>query len=101
VRRIVIVLGLSATHLIVTLIGVVIAFSLGMERFDHGSEPELFERTLRIVVDVLVFPLFYLPREIKGSSNAIEWFLVLANSFLWGVCLYLIGTVARRLYHGH
>jgi hypothetical protein len=100
-KRIAIILGLSGAHLIATLLGIAVVYPLRMDRFDHGGEPGLFETTLDVIVHGLVFPLFYLPSEIRGSNNAIEWFLILTNSFLWGACLYLVGTAARRLYDGH
>lgn len=75
-------------HTFCLLFAMSFTFGLGMSRFDTGeTEKGIIEYSSEIIVYTLGAPIVsaILALPTKGIPNALEWFLFLFNSALWGI----------------
>ena len=91
-----IVLGIGATHFVVSRIVFGFVFARGMARFETGEPLSAAEAAMSRLNEVLQFPM-----SIAIDSEPGTWFPGLwgyiplaANSVVWGVALY---AVAKRI----
>ena len=54
------ILAFTILHLIITIGCVIFSFGAGMDRFDNPRDPTLIEKTLEIITQVLMSPLYWL-----------------------------------------
>ncbi|MAB78511.1 MAG: hypothetical protein CMJ89_04065 [Planctomycetes bacterium] len=82
----------TSVHFVVLMVLLLISFDLSAV---DGLEPSLASRVARPFASVLGQPGFLLWNKVASASNsdAVEWVVVIANSFLWG-------AVLRRLIPG-
>ena len=78
-------------HATITVGALLVAFSLGISRFDSGGDVTLFERAAEAVLAVFSFPLLVLFDHLRGSAQWFPGFLgyipVIANSAVWAIAL--------------
>ena len=86
---------LATAHFLASFVALVFSFGMSMSRFDAGTPPTLPERVLWAVSDVLLLPLAALPLgTISGRLQiTLEYLLFFANSVLWAVVLYAVGSL--------
>jgi hypothetical protein len=91
IKRALIILAIAASHFAITLLLFGIVYSRGMEAFDTGTPPTLFDSIVGHIAQALLFPFIPLAERIHvHSGSPTEWALFLGNSFLWAVVLYSI-----------
>ena len=80
--------GLSAFHLVITLIAFVIAYGDTMDDFDRGepTPPTCIETVAHVLTPILMQPAVSLwtLRMAKHMPNLVQWFVFFASSMLWG-----------------
>jgi len=77
----------SFVHVIVTLSCAAYAMAVGSARFDNPELPKtLNESAASAAANVLMLPgrLVWTSWASKNLSNSVEWFVLVANSGLWG-----------------
>ena len=86
-------LVLTAVHFLLMFGSVVIAYGVGMEKFDNPDyQPSGVEGATSQLAGVLVQPgiSIWTPWMSKNVPDALEWVLVVANSLLWGFVIALL-----------
>ena len=81
-------LGVSAFHLVITLIAFVIAYADTMDDFDRGERtpPTQIQKVAHVLTPILMQPAVSLwtPWMSKHMPNLVECLVFFANSMLWG-----------------
>jgi hypothetical protein len=94
-----IAVGFGVAHFLVLSVCFLMAFTLGMERFDKGDTNEgAVEYVAVSLANILMAPGMHLwtPWASKNLHDAFEWMLVVANSALWGITLaYVYGRIKK------
>ena len=101
-RTIVLGLGLSIAHLVITLLLAVASFGRTMAHFDAGTLPEgtdaQMSSAMDLVVTLLMTPGMAVYALVPSAlqSSPVEWTLMLLNSALWGFGLLLLWRLVTR-----
>lgn len=94
-KRVLIIIGLSAVHFLITMGFGILNFSAGISNFDNiDKAPSASNAITNSISNVLEFPLLLLFRTLELSSLG-EFlpkfiFIAIANSILWGTAIYII-----------
>lgn len=99
-RKFIIVgVGLSAAHLILTILSIVMSLVLSSPRFDNPAIPvSTFEKVTNFLAPILIQPMWYIVHSIlhlTPKGTILEWSLFLLNSSLWGFCIALLFSYPR------
>lgn len=97
VRKFLLILFLATAHFFASFVAVVFSFAISMNRFE-GGDISLSDRVLWVASDVILFPLASLPLGPLPDrlQTLMEYALFFANSLLWGVALYVVGSLIVR-----
>jgi hypothetical protein len=101
-RSVLVAVAVAAVHFVLQCAAFTIGFDAGMARFDQGGPASLVERAARLILAVASFPLASLAMHGGGGLRvAAQWFVVLANSLLWGMAAagaaWGLGHAQRRV----
>jgi hypothetical protein len=89
---------LSVLHFIISFGAFWHSVGSSLGRFDNGKMPSALDRFSDTAVDILWFPFMQIAMATHiGGGSFIEWFLLFANSLLWGVILFGVIRSCRRL----
>lgn len=88
---------LSVLHLVAAAGSFVLAFSIGIKRWDSGS-PGILESTANAIAEVLLQPGIRLLRV--GMPGELEWAIIVGNSILWGISGALFVLAIRKARRG-
>lgn len=81
-------------HFLATMACVMYSIGSGMARFDTGGTETLLERVTSIGAEVLMSPVYLLPRLNLGNFETLS---VVANSLFWAACFYgVLRLLLRR-----
>lgn len=90
-KRLLKIIATAAVHLIVTIYSVMMTFQLS--GFFFGVYPRPHEGPFRSFMTnlsrVLLFPLGHLSMRLPADSEVLGWTLVIINSLLWALVLYV------------
>lgn len=100
IRSLSIVAGLAAAHLLVSKIVVALTMHMGMFAAGNGPAVGLLGKFLVGLTRVLYFPVITLSLYSRKWFPG-EWVLIpiIANSLLWGVTIYAVVRIFRRVTH--
>jgi predicted aconitase len=75
----------------------VLAFSIGITRWDSGS-PRILESTANAIAEVLLQPGIRLLSV--GMPGELEWAIIVGNSILWGISGAVFVLAIRKARYG-
>ncbi|MBC8101037.1 MAG: hypothetical protein H7Z41_00435 [Cytophagales bacterium] len=87
---------MTIVHLTMVSIAIAVSFSMSLGRFDSGAPATLRERAWGGVADLLLFPLYTVSRALNLHLGRLDHLLLFANSLLWGIAIYWLGTALFR-----
>jgi hypothetical protein len=101
VRKFLLTMLLATAHFFASFVAVVFSFAMSMNRFEEG-DVSVWDRVLRMVSDAILIPLAVMPLGLlpEGLRTVMEYALFFANSLLWGVVLYAVGSLIVRRVRG-
>lgn len=94
-RKLLIILILSACHFAASLAALFLTLGASMSRFDTGDSATTSEIVVEWMAAVLRFPLVLLTEAlvpIRSSSSLAEYMPFVLNSLLWGAGIYYFGV---------
>jgi hypothetical protein len=92
--------GLSAFHLVITLVAFCIAYNDTMDDFDREepTPPTRIEKVAHVLTPILIQPAVSLwtPWMAKHMPNLVQWLVFFASSMLWGFAVIAILEGLRK-----
>ena len=93
----------SIVFLIATIVHIMctfVSFIFSGSFDDIGQEHTLYEKLLRDLSSILLWPGSWIHSVIKGN-DAIEWIIIICNSLFWGALITCLIIIRRRTKKSH
>jgi hypothetical protein len=90
--------GLSAFHLVITLVAFCIVYNDTMDGFDREERtpPTRIEKAAHVLTPILMQPAVSLWTPWRHMPNLVQWLVFFASSMLWGFGLVAILEGLRK-----